>query len=164
MPQAVSVAIAQGVADQIGQINFGDEPIEAERSYADWELGLTDAGELHVDVVAVTTEQKTELVARGARARYTVPIDIAVRYRFGEQDQDDQSGRIDVAKIDGLVLLVEQIHEQFLPNRLTEFTDAVWVETKILVCPLLKHLRELRQFTGIVRVTFEAVKDLAPTG
>lgn len=160
MTTAVSVAIAQAVADEIGQIEFGGQPIAAVRSYADWELELSDAGTLNIDVVAVSTEQKSELLARGAKAKYVIPIDIAVRYRFDPSQQDDDTGRIDLEQIDQLVLLVETLHEQFLPNRLTEFQAGVWIETKILVCPVLKHLRELRQFTGIVRVTFEAAKDL----
>src|ERR1043166_2878601 len=139
---AVSVAITKAVADQIGSLKYADSAIAAERSYVDWELELSDSGTLHIDVAAVTTEQRTELLARPAKVKFIVPVDIGVRYRFPE-DQQDANGRINLDAIDGLVQLVEQIHEAFLPNRLDGFNAGVWIETKILVCPLLKHLREL---------------------
>jgi hypothetical protein len=156
---AISVAVAQGMLTMLQTAKLSQD-IAPERSYADWDLALEDADNLHVDVVAVTTEQKSELAVRGPSIQYIIPVDIAIRQRFGSDKQNPDTGRIEVASVDALCQLTEEIHELFMPNRLTDFSDGVWQETKILACPVLKHLKELRQFTGIVRVSFAVVKKL----
>lgn len=159
MSDAVAVAVAKAVTSQIDAATLS-LAFTPERSYADWELALEDADELHVDVVVVTTELATELSSRG-RMKYTVPIDIGVRKRFVTAQQDDDTGRVELAEVDALMLLVEEIHELFASVSLTDYTEATWQETKTLVAPLNKHLRENRQFTGIVRVTFRVDKAIA---
>lgn len=153
MPTAASVSIADAIQLMLAAATLS-KVIEPERSYADWDLELKEYDTLRVDVVAVTTEQQSDLAAKGV-IRFTVPVDIAVRYRFGADKQDDDTGRIDVAKVDELVLLVQEIHSLFTPNRLTDFQAGAWVSTRIVVNPSNKHLREMRQFLGIVRVTFQ---------
>ena len=153
---AVSVSIAEAVKAMLASAAIS-QAIAPERSYADWELALDGGDALHIDVVAVTTEQKIELSSRGTN-RFLVPVDIAVRKRLGPDKQDDDTGRIKVDEVDALCLLVEEIHELFAPHRLTDFDTGIWQENKILVCPLLAHLKTMRQFTGIVRVTFRVDK------
>ena len=152
---AVSVSIAEAVKDYLAD---AIPSITPERSYADWELPLEDDA-LHVDVVAVTTQQKITPETRAKKVRYDIPIHIAVRKRF-TTEQKDSVGRVQVAEVDALVLLVEQIHEQFTQERLTDFEDGVWKETKILVSPMTEHLRQAGQFTGIVEVLFQVYKQL----
>lgn len=161
MPEAVSVSVAKGVLAMLAAATLS-KTISPERSYADWEMLLELAEEdgLRVDVVAVTTEQKTDLSSRGS-SQFLIPIDIAVRRKFGVDRQDDDTGRIEIAEIDALCLLVQEIHELFTPLRLVDFTAGVWQENRILVCPIKEHLRLNRQFTGIVRVTFRVDKDVA---
>lgn len=164
---AVQVAVAKAVTAMIAANDFG-VPFTAERSYADWELKLDamdllelqqDIDKLRVDVVAHTTQQRTELTSRGI-VKYIVPVDIAVRRKFGTDKQNDETGRIKIEEIDQLVKLVEDIHLLFTPQRLTEFDYAVWDGedggTSIVVNPDQKLLREKRQFTGIVRIFFRA--------
>lgn len=152
MAEAIAVTVAKAVTDHLGRATFG-QAVTIERSYADWELALDEAATTRIDVVLVTTEQTTELTTRGG-SQYLVPIDIAVRKRF-EVDGD----RIPNDQVDALMLLVQNVHDHFTPERPNDFPIASWEETKILVAPLTKHLRELRQFTGIVRVTFRVYKD-----
>jgi hypothetical protein len=132
-------------------------------SYADWELQLKDADVLHVDVVAVTTDQALELVTRGGKVHYTIPVDIGVRKHFSDGDHESD-GSIKKASVDPLVLLVQEIHETFAETRMADFAianaSATWKGTDILISPLRKHLHEFQQFTGIVRVTFEVYKAL----
>lgn len=128
-----------------------------ERSYADWSLELTD-DDLHVDVVSLTPTA-TELEDRG-RLVYTVPVDIGVRKRFTASEQESDSGRLAVFEIDGLVELVEQLHERFTGERMDDFDAAVWRETRIIANPSREMLMQHRQFVGIVRLTFEAEKAL----
>lgn len=158
MNDAVSVQIAKQVTTYLDSIPFVLE-IFPERSYADWELELKDSDTLHVDVVAVTTDQKFEMASRGM-SRFEIPVDIAIRKRFGTADQHEDTGRIDLDKIDELVLLTQQIYESMTQQRLPDELCSVWRETKILVAPDVEALRTKRQFTGVVRVTFEAHKPI----
>ena len=72
------------------------------------------------------------------------------------KDKDTRSKR----GIDGLVLLVQELHLMFTKQRLAETNLAIWDAenggTNILVNPDQKHLRENRQFTGLIRIFFRA--------
>jgi hypothetical protein len=48
-----------------------------------------------------------------------------------------------------------------MADRLSEFDEAVWERTQMLAAFKPSHLRQYRQFTGIVRLTFKAQTDLA---
>ncbi len=159
MPEAVAVELAKAVTAQLAAATLSQK-FAPERSYAEWDVDLKDEDQLHVDVVAVTTEQTADLSSHST-LKYVVPVDIGVRKKFGPDKQNDDTGRIQIESIDELVLLVQEIHELFTPKRLTQFEAGVWQETKIVVCPATKHLREMRQFTGIVRVTFRVDKKVA---
>lgn len=153
MPTAVCVDIAEKVKVLLDAATLSQAFTPA-RSYADWELELTDSDTLHVDVVAHSTEQKIEMESQGC-VEFLVPVDIAVRKRFTQAQQDSNTGRVLVAQVDALVLLVQEIVESLMPNRITgDFGDAVWTGSKIVANPLLQHLRENRQFTGVVRLNF----------
>lgn len=172
MSQAVSVAIAEEVRKRIRSANtLSERDFTVTRSYLEWDLelkglenaGLQEVDKLLIDVVAHTTEQQVELSARDV-LRYTVPIDIAIRRKFGEDKKDQETGRIKVEEIDKLVLLTEEVHGLFIPARLTEFPYHVWDNdkggTQIVVNPHREHLRELRQFTSIVRTFLRADRNL----
>lgn len=149
---AIPVSVAEAVVAMLAAASL-TPTFTPERSYADWELKLEEAGSLLVDVVAVSTEQKASLETRGSN-HHLIPIDIAVRKKFAASDQDEDTGRITIATVDELVLLVQTIFELFMPQRLTDFPAAVWQDTRILVNPDRMQLREWKQFCGIVRVTF----------
>lgn len=151
MPEAVSVAVAKGVTSQLAVAELS-QAFAPERSYADWDIQLEELDSLRVDVVAVQTEQQAERNSRGSMA-YQIPIDVAVRKRFGGGAE-----RVPLDEIDALVLLVEEIYESFELRRLADFDAAAFVEAKVIVNPDKAALRGLRQFTGIVRLTFEATK------
>lgn len=159
MSDSVVVAVAKAVVLQL-QAGSYSQAIAPERSYADWDLALEDSNTLHVDVAAVISEQKVDLDTRGGKLQYTVPVDICVRQRFGNDSQDDDTGRIDLVELDGLMLLTQEIFETFIPQRLTTFDEGVWQETKIIASPVIKNLRELHQFTGIVRVTSRVARQV----
>jgi hypothetical protein len=156
MPDAVSVEIAKDLTTYLAGQSFSIS-IDPERSYADWDLELKDSDTLHVDVVAVTTEQKHELAARG-KARFEVPVDIAIRKRFGTTSQVESTGRINLDEVDELVYLTEEVYDSLIQQRLPTDLASVWLETKIVVSPDRESLRERRQFMSIVRVTFERHK------
>lgn len=156
MPDAVVVAIAKAVTTELATATLS-RAIEPLRSYADWAKPLDDelpeCGPLLVDVVPVSTKQESEL-QNSSELRYLVPIDIAVRQRFGTELIDKDTKRIAITEIDALMLLVQEIHELFTPKELTDLPDATWKRSSVLVSPHVRHLRESRQFTGVVRVTY----------
>lgn len=152
MPDAVSVGVAKAVTAALAAATLSQE-FTPERSYADWDLELSDSDCLHVDVATVINKQACFLLARGKK-RFRIPVDIAVRKRFGTDKQDDDTGRVLVEQIDALCLLVEEIHSLFLKGDLNGFDSAQWEQTEIIASPATPLLAKLRQFVGIVRVTF----------
>jgi len=165
--QAVAVRVAEAVKARIeaGADSLTERDYTVRRSYLEYDLdlnglesaALADSEKLLIDVVAHSTLQESELTARNV-VKFIVPVDIAVRRKFGDADHDRSTGRIKVEEIDRYVLLVEELHLMLTSARLVavDFPYAVWDNdkggTRIVVNPDRDHLRELRQFTGIVRV------------
>ena len=64
-----------------------------------------------------------------------------------------------------MVKVVEELHEFFCGQRMDAFSveeadrTATWESTEILAAYRKDHLRQNRQFTGIVRLTFRVVKN-----
>jgi hypothetical protein len=154
---AILVSTADAVLNVLADHRFSQEfaPL---RSYADWELPLEDAGDLRVDVVPAGSPEM-ELETRGSIG-YTPQVDIVVRKRLA-QEQQEADGTLILPEIDDLVLLVQEIAEYFMADRLAEFEGAAWERTQILAAFKSSHLRQYRQFTGIIRLTFKAQTDLA---
>ena len=167
---AVAKAVEQRIRGELDSESFEHE-FTLERGYAAWDLQLnqTDDLELHevdklrVDVVAHATQQTVDHSARSV-VRRRLPIDIAVRRKFGSDGQDQDSGEIAIERIDELMLLVEQLEDLFIASRLEGFPAAVWDGegggTTIVAAPIREHLRGLRQFTAIIRVVFNVTKKL----
>lgn len=149
--------VAQGITDALNGATTLSREFTAEHSFADWQDLLKDVDRLHVDVVPFF-RGVTELFAQ-KEIQYVVPVDVAVRQRFAS-DQDRGDGRIPIAKVYELIELVEEIGEFFHVKRLANFDAAVWDETEVRVWYSRRDLRELRQYTGIVRVTHLVHKDL----
>lgn len=153
---AVAVDTAEALKDMLADASLSQDFV-CERSYADWELALdsSDDSALRVDVCIVTTKQEVELLTRGGSLAYTVPVDVAIRKRLGREYQDDDTGRIAVEEVDALMLFVQELHEFMVQKRLDGHEAAIWEDDpKIVVAPLVKHLRDNRQFTGIIRLSF----------
>lgn len=156
MTTAVIVDIAEKIKDALNAANLS-QSFTAVRSYADWDEALEDFDTLHVDVVPVQNGPATSLDDR-SELDYTVEVDVAVRFRFGVTEQDSTTGRVDVDEVDALILLLQEIAEFFTTDRLTDTNAAIWQGTDIKSSWSRKHLREMRQFFGFVRVTFLATK------
>lgn len=125
----------------------------------DTNLPLEDADQLHVDVVAAGL---TCVPDERASLQYDVGIDIAVRYRFGTVEQDSD-GSIAVDEIKPYVDLLEEIGELLADpdnRRLVDKIDAVWTGNEIRAPWVPDHLRQNRQYTGIIRATYLVDKDV----
>ena len=126
----------------------------------DTNLPLEDADTLHVDVVAAGLECVPD--TRGS-LQYDVAIDIAVRYRFGSSEQEAIDGSIAVDEIKPYVDLLHEIGELLADpdNRiLTTKIDAVWTGNEIRYPWVPDHLRQNRQYTGVLRATYVIDKDV----
>lgn len=160
---AVIVRIADGITAELASALDGGVfeglLFKPKRGYADWkDEELSELKCLNVDVVPVV-HSKSEHDDRGSTL-YACEVDIAVRQKF---DGDDLTscGRVQTEKIDRLVRFIEEIHEHFCDETaLPTFEDAKWVDTKIRMTYSRKHLREMKLFFGVVRVTYETSVDL----
>lgn len=154
MAEAVQVEVAEAVRDILAANKFGHS-FDPERSYADWDMDLTEETGTLVDVVGIVVS--SEWITRN-QLRYRVAVDIAVRRKFGLAE--GSNGRLDVAEIDKLCALVQDVHEYFCnPDnaRLTAYEPATWDSTEIRTVPDKEALRR-RQFTGVIRVTYDVKK------
>jgi len=155
---AVDLDIADAVTTALKAGTFS-QSISPVRSYAEWDDALEDLDELHCDVVPLQTGPVTVLQERGG-VEYMCQIDIGLRKRFGTSDQETQTGRVDIEEIDGLKLLLQEIAEFFMTDRLTDTNLATWQETNIQQSWSRPHLKNFRQYFGFVRLTFLADKAL----
>ncbi len=151
-PQAQLVRVAEAVAAELRAQTFTLNA-KVERKYIT-DLELKDYGTLYVDVQAGDLE--SEAVTRD-EAEYDCEIGIAIRKRFDTEDEDAVTGEIDTKEIDRLVLLTEEIHAFFFQRVLAAYTDAAWVGVAFRPVYSPTHLREWRQFTGIVVVSYRVI-------
>jgi len=158
---ATLVDIAAAIAAELDAAALSVE-FTPQWSFADWDLELKDLDTLSVDVVPVnfTEEQETQ-----GSWLVTCTVDIGVRKRFDARQQVAATGRNARDEISTLVDLLQQIAEFWMPaqpdysgRKLADIPLATWQETKIKTAHVPRHLREMRQYTGIVQVVYEVEK------
>ena len=150
---AAVVSALNGAADGTFLFRF-----EAERSYADWELPLEDAGpsdRVLVDVTPVPP-MEMELESRGGSIAYQPAVDIITRFRLGPERRE-ADGKLSLQELDGLTEFVEQLAEYFVTDTLSN--GARWQASEIRRAFVPTHLHKHHQFTGIVRIQFDFTKD-----
>jgi hypothetical protein len=157
---AALVYVADLVAAALNAHDFGEGvQFQAERSYADWDLKLEDANELHVDVVPVNLPSAV-LNSRG-NAGYDVTVDVGLRKRFTQQESEEHTGRIDLAEVDRLVYLLEQMHELLCGyDKRVLASNVAWQASTITDAFVPEHLRQNRQYTGLMRLTYRVKREL----
>lgn len=152
---SVLVDIAEAVVAEINAATLTLD-VEAARSY-DTDALLEDLDTLRVDVVPVRLAG--EMQDRGSLGREAV-VDVAVRKRFGTTDTAE-NGLVNKSAVDELVDLVEEIDELLAgATRLSTYTGAIWQVSEIRAPWMPDHLRQNRQFTGILRVTYSTTTDV----
>ena len=126
---------------------YGDPPagLAAERHYRP-RFELADMGVLHVTVVPKGLELTT--AGRGI-AQDDVQIDVAVQKKLATTD---------MAEIDALMALVEQIADFLRQRRLAGAPGAAWVRTENVPVYSAEHLGELRQFTSVLTLTYRLMR------
>ncbi|MFH1022124.1 MAG: hypothetical protein V1809_01905 [Planctomycetota bacterium] len=120
-------------------------PFVAERHYQPV-FDLAEMNDLHVTVVPKGVEVKE--VARSKATRdYTVDVAVQRKFEVG-----------DATELDPLMRLVEEIAEGFTFRRLADYPGAAWVKTEYVSIFAQEHMRELRQFTSVLTLTFRVVR------
>lgn len=170
MPDAVLVAVAKAVAKELETASLG-RTFTVERSYADWDEELPGLSELRLDVVPVPTVGH-EQFTRGLW-RYVVQVNLVLRKRLTIAEQDAPTGKLLAAEVDSLVELLQRIGEYFAPiqpgqsgRRLADLPEAVWLPAdgdargfEMPAAYVREHLREMRQYTGVVRLTYAVPRE-----
>lgn len=157
MPSAL-VQVADAVTAAIAGHDFGIE-FACERSYPDWDSELKETGCLRVDVLPVRHTEST-LNTRGSVA-YNCLTEIGIRRKFGQGEQQVVNGRIELSEVDRLVYLVEQIHELLCGwDKRQLAADIAWQDTEIRASYVPPHLKDWRQFTGIIAATYRVTRTL----
>ena len=136
------VAVAQAVVDELNAGSFS-KPFTAERSYRPT-FELADMKTLHVTVVP------NGVVVSGLgrnQSQLDYRVDVAVQQRLKKAD---------LAEIDALMALVQEVAEVFRFKRLAGHPQAAWVRTEHRAVYAPEHMEELRQFTSVFTLTFRA--------
>ena len=120
------------------------QPFQAARHYKPV-FDLAEMKDLHVTVVPRGVEMST--AGRGLSQR-DVQIDIGVQKKLATGE---------LAEIDPLMGLVEEIGEYFREHRLSAMPNALWVRTENSPIFAPEHLDQLRQFTSVVTLTFRVI-------
>jgi len=148
MSDAAIVQIAQAVTDKLNATGTTwSQQFTATRLY-DLTTELKDDG-LHVDVAI--REDAGDIASRG-ETEDQVAIDVAVR----------KKGAVTPDAIDPLVRLLEELKDAFVAERLeTAAAGEAWCygwARKPAYYP--SHLREFRQFTGVLTLKFKLSRSL----
>lgn len=152
----ITIPVAEAIKDEVNKIQNLDHQFEAYRTYADLNTPFEIFDELHVSIVAITPASAG--MASRDKLGWNAGADIAIRKRFGQGDLT-AIGEIDPQELDSLVKLTETIWEHFFTTqRLTTYTEAVWVEEQASIRSIAvpDHLK-WGQYTGIVRPIFQVL-------
>jgi hypothetical protein len=141
------IDIAEAVKVELNAGGFS-QPFTAVRYY-DPVFDLGDMKILHVSVVP--TARDWQKASRSAM-QDDVSIDIAIQKKVEEQ------GDFKNATLDALVALVQEIADHFAGHRLTACPDAMWLRATNVPVYSVEHLRELRQFTSVLTLTFRVCR------
>ena len=135
--------IAQAVADLLNGHEFST-PFEAERVSLP-EFDLADMQDLHVTVVPRQVESTT--LDRG-RDNHDAKVDVAIQKKVASLGNEE---------IDPLMALVREVAD-YLNRRPLAAVGAVWRKTENAPVYSPEHLREMRQFTSVLTVTYRVVR------
>jgi hypothetical protein len=152
--------VAEAIRDELASGSFS-KLFKPGETY-DPKLQLEDADTLRVDVVPVRSEPERQ--DRGNIKWFNI-VDIGVRFRFGTTHQNDSTGAILNRHIHGLFYLEQEIVTfLFQHQRLTNYDNAALSEDPVVRLGWSpKHMAEWRQFTGIIRVTYQTETEINPS-
>ena len=151
---ARTIEVADAVLAKLQAATLSQAFAQLTRNYADWEFPLETMVGIVCDVVP--SDLEVALLSRGS-LQYSVSVDIAIRYKFQDNELDDK-GRPKKELVDALCLLYQQVVELFTPSVFDTEDNFAWSSTLPFLPYVPHHLRQFQQFTGLVRVNFLARK------
>ena len=134
-------ALADAVAAHVSAGSFG-QPVTAVRMYQP-AFTLEDLKDLRVSVVPRTTGISA---ASRESSTFECVLDVGVQKKLPAED--------DVAEIDGLLDLVEEIADHVRLKRLPDAPDAAWVSIAHEPVVSTESLEQHRVFTSVLSVTY----------
>lgn len=159
---SVLVQVADALVDTLNGLTWAGTTYEARKTYADvFDEELIDAADdsIKVDVIVPEEFDEVALDARGL-VRRVATFNVVIRRKFATQDNDAKTGEVSVEQIAELIELGELLSTGTIFGRMAGFTSAAWIESEHAPIYRRDHLRQLRQFTGAVAITFEITSDL----
>jgi hypothetical protein len=147
MPDAVLTQIADAVAAGLNDASLS-QSFTATREYLP-EIELAD-GATDLSVVVVPGRLASEWATRAA-SRTEHGVDIGIRKKLAADESNDN------ATLDPLVRLVEEITDLVKGARPDDYPTAICTRVENDPIYSRQHLRELRQFTAILRLTYELI-------
>ena len=141
---AVITDIAEAVVAELNAASFS-QSFTAARAYSP-EFELPDMETLRVTVVptGITTQPGSR-----SHRQHDYTVDVAVQKKLQSADNDE---------IDALMTLAEEVGDHFRFQRLPSFPNEMWLKTENDPVYASEHIRELRQFTSILTVTFRVAR------
>jgi hypothetical protein len=142
MPANV-VAIADAITAELNGNSFS-QPFTAQRLY----LPIYDLKSMSDLRVTVVPKGVTSSSLDRSRDNFDYQVDVGIQKKVPNQ----------IATIDALMLLVEQIGDYFRSNPLSSYPGARFmnVENSLLYAP--DHLQEMLQFTSVLTLTYRLVR------
>lgn len=133
-----------------------DLDFACDRGYLDVDEPLEELDRLRVDVVVPESWDEHELDTQ-ADESYTVTIEVAIRKRFGLEEQNNAAGGIRRDALDELATFACSLARFFTADRFTAFSteNVAWQETTLAQLYSREQLVQSRQFTAIIELTFE---------
>lgn len=156
------ITLVNALVDHLNGLTWDGTTYEARRCYAgalDEQLQDADGDGIKVDVIVPEEYDEVVLSSRGSVAR-TVTIDVVIRRKFASQDNDASTGEVPAEQVAELIELGEVLSLGATYDRMTGAESAAWMESEHAPIYRRDHLRQMRQFTGAVALTFEIHSDL----
>jgi hypothetical protein len=137
------VAIADAITAELNG-NVFSQPFTAQRQY----LPIYDLKSMSDLRVTVVPKGVTSSSLDRSRDNFDYQVDVGIQKKVPNQ----------IATIDALMLLVEQIGDYFRSNPLSSYPGARFmnVENSLLYAP--DHLQEMLQFTSVLTLTYRLVR------
>ena len=135
--------IAEAVKKELNDGEFS-QAFTAERHYQPV-FELKDMKNLHVTVVPKDVE--LQLATRNT-SQYDCRVDVAIQKKLETTD---------LAEIDELMGLVEEIITYLSRRKLSSVPNALWIKTANEPIYAAEHLEQFRQFTSIVTLTYRLI-------
>ena len=140
---ATAVNIAEAVKEELNNGEFS-QTFTAERHYQPV-FELKDMKTLHVTVVPKDVE--LQLATRNT-SQHDCRVDVAIQKKLETTD---------LAEIDELMGLVEEIITFLSRRKLASVPGALWIRTVNEPIYAAEHLEQFRQFTSIVTLTYRMI-------